>query len=62
MNVIPQNEIVNKIFIVRGEKVMLDADLAVLYEVENKYLKRQVRRNVDRFPDDFMFELTTSLK
>lgn len=39
---------------------MLDTDLALLYQVENKQLKRQVRRNIDRFPDDFMFELTSS--
>jgi cell division protein FtsL len=44
---------------IRGYKVMLDADLAELYSVENKHLKRQVKRNIDRFPEDFMFELTT---
>lgn len=48
----------NMIFIIRGHKVMLDADLAELYQVETKALKRAVRRNKDRFPDDFMFELT----
>nr|HPN71216.1 ORF6N domain-containing protein [Saprospiraceae bacterium] len=41
------------------EKVMLDQDLAELYDVETSYLKRQVRRNIDRFPEDFMFELTS---
>ncbi len=41
----------------RGMKVMLDRDLAELYEVETKYLKRQVKRNIERFPEDFMFEL-----
>ncbi len=51
-------EIVSKIYQIRGEQVMLDSDLADLYEVETKYLKRQVRRNIDRFPEDFMFELT----
>ena len=50
-------EIISKIYIVRDEKVMLDKDLAQLYGVENKYLKRQVRRNIERFPSDFMFEI-----
>lgn len=44
--------------VIRGRKVILDADLADLYEVETKYLTRQVRRNRDRFPDDFLFQLT----
>jgi hypothetical protein len=48
----------NKIYIVRDKKVMLDRDLAELYGVETKYLKRQVRRNAKRFPLDFMFEFT----
>jgi phage regulator Rha-like protein len=48
----------NKIFEIRGCKVMLDFDLALLYNAENKRLKEAVRRNVNRFPDDFMFELT----
>jgi len=43
---------------IRGEKVMLDSDLARLYEVPTKVLKQSVRRNLDRFPKDFMFELT----
>lgn len=47
-----------KIYEVRGQKVMLDFDLAVLYEVETKRLKEAVRRNINRFPSDFMFELT----
>jgi hypothetical protein len=46
-----------KIFEIRGQKVMLDFDLAALYEVETKYLKRAVRQNIKRFPSDFMFEL-----
>lgn len=50
--------ITSKIYLIRGEKVMLDRDLAELYGVETKYLKRQVKRNILRFPDDFMFELT----
>lgn len=49
--------IINKIYLVRGEKVMLDSDLAELFEVETKQLKRQVNRNLDRFPESFMFEL-----
>ncbi len=48
----------NKIFEVRGYKVMLDFDLALLYNVETKSLKQSVRRNISRFPEDFMFELT----
>jgi hypothetical protein len=48
----------NKIFEIRGHKVMLDFDLALLYNVENKRLKEAVRRNSNRFPEDFMFELT----
>ena len=48
----------NKIFEIRGCKVMLDFDLALLYNVENKRLKEAVRRNANRFPEDFMFELT----
>ena len=47
-----------KIHEIRGQKVMLDYDLAELYEVETKRLKEAVRRNIDRFPIDFMFELT----
>lgn len=48
----------NKIYEIRGFKVMLDFDLADLYNVENKRLKASVRRNINRFPQDFMFELT----
>ena len=47
----------NKIFEIRGFKVMLDFDLALLYSIENKRLKEAVRRNINRFPNDFMFEL-----
>ena len=47
-----------KIFLIHGQKVMLDSDLAELYGVEVKQLKRQVRRNIDRFPADFMFQLS----
>ncbi|TAK54524.1 MAG: ORF6N domain-containing protein [Bacteroidetes bacterium] len=55
---IPLETIEKKIFFIRGQKVMLDKDLAELYGVETKVLKRAVKRNVERFPEDFMFELT----
>ena len=48
----------NLIYEIRGKKVMLDSDLAKLYQVETKVLKQAVRRNLDRFPQDFMFTLT----
>jgi hypothetical protein len=51
-------EIGQKIYFIRGHRVMLDSDLAELYEVETKALKRSVKRNLSRFPEDFMFELT----
>lgn len=50
--------IATKILFLRGEKVLLDADLALLYGVETRVLNQTVRRNADRFPNDFMFELT----
>ncbi|HRN58478.1 MAG TPA: ORF6N domain-containing protein [Agriterribacter sp.] len=53
------NEIVEKIYVVRGTKVMLDRDLAEMYGVETRRLKEQVNRNRERFPEDFMFELST---
>jgi hypothetical protein len=55
---VAEQKILNKIYVIRGEKVMLDQDLAEMYAVETKQLKRQVKRNTDRFPKDFMFELT----
>jgi hypothetical protein len=51
--------VMNKIYEIRGQRVMLDFHLAELYEVETKVLKQAVRRNIDRFPKDFMFELST---
>ena len=57
-DLIPVESIIGKIVFMRGEKVLLDRDLADLYGVETKQLKRAVRRNIKRFPDDFMFELT----
>jgi len=53
---VPDEVIMNKIYLIRGKKVMLDRDLAELYEIETKQLKRAVRRNINRFPEDFMFE------
>ncbi len=55
---ITETLIESKIYLIRGQKVMLDADLAEMYGVETKRLKEQVRRNIERFPEDFMFELT----
>jgi len=57
---IPVERIEKVILLVRGQKVMLDKDLAVLYGVETRVLKQAVRRNRNRFPSDFMFELTTA--
>ncbi len=53
-----QGEISSKILTLRGQQVMLDRDLAELYQVETRRLNEQVKRNLDRFPDDFMFQLT----
>lgn len=55
---VPMERIAGQIYLVRGEKVMMDADLAVLYEVLTKNLNLAVRRNIDRFPADFMFQLS----
>ena len=57
-NLIPIEAISSKIYFVRKHRVMLDRDLAELYGVETSQLKRAVKRNIDRFPPDFMFELT----
>jgi len=56
--IVPIESIVSKIILLRGEKALLDRDLAKLYEVETKVLKQAVRRNIRRFPSDFMFELS----
>ena len=58
-SIVPIDRVRRSILLIRGEKVMLDADLAELYGVETKYLVRAVKRNVERFPRDFMFQLTT---
>ena len=57
IQLVPIERIASKIYLIRGIKVMLDRDLAKLYGVETKALKQAVRRNIDRFPSDFMFEL-----
>ncbi len=54
---LPDEVIMSKIYFIRNKKVMLDRDLAKMYGVETKQLKRAVRRYIDRFPSDFMFEL-----
>lgn len=59
---IPAERIENSIILIRGEKIMLDADLAILYGVSTKRLNEQVKRNRDRFPEDFMFQLTENEK
>ena len=56
---VPHEIIEKKIYLIRGIKVMLDRDLAGLYGVDTAQLKRQVRRNMERFPEDFMFALTS---
>ena len=53
-----EQNISSLIYFIRGEKVMLDLDLATLYGVETRVLKQSVRRNIKRFPEDFMFELS----
>lgn len=55
---IPEETVISKIYLIRGKKVMLDSDLAEFYGVETRRLKEQVRRNMERFPEDFMIELT----
>lgn len=55
-----ETNIASYIYFIRGEKVMLDVDLANLYEVETRALKQSVKRNINRFPKDFMFQLTVS--
>lgn len=62
VNIISVDVITSKIFFIRGKKVMLDTDLALLYSVQTKRLNEQVRRNIKRFPEDFMFQLTPKEK
>ncbi|MFZ1685634.1 MAG: ORF6N domain-containing protein [Candidatus Zixiibacteriota bacterium] len=61
-SVIPQERIENQILMIRGQKVMLDSDLAALYGVSTKRLNEQVKRNSSRFPKDFMFRLSQAEK
>ncbi len=58
MEIVPQEIIESKIIIIRGKKVMLDKDFAALYGVETFNLNKAVKRNIDRFPEDFMFQLS----
>ncbi len=58
ISMMPDEVIISKIHLLRGQKVMLDEDLAELYQVETKRLNEQVKRNIDRFPKDFMFQLS----
>lgn len=58
LTVIPDEVVMSKIYHIRSFNVMLDSDLAELYSVETKRLNEQVKRNSDRFPEDFMFQLT----
>jgi phage regulator Rha-like protein len=57
-SLMPEEVIINKIYLIRNQKVMIDRDLAELYGVGTKVLKQAVKRNLDRFPEDFMFEMT----
>jgi len=56
--IIPDETNIRKIYVFRGQKVMLDFDLATLYEVATKVLNQAIKRNAERFPEDFMFRLT----
>ncbi len=58
ISIIPDDTVINKIYFIRNQKVMIDRDLAMLYGVETKVFKQAVRRNINRFPEDFMFELS----
>ena len=59
MQILPDKAIINKIYVMRGKKVMADRDLAELYGVETRVLNQAVRRNGKRFPEDFMFQMTS---
>lgn len=58
VSIIPQEVLMNKIYLLRNEKVMIDRDLAILYGVESRRLREQVKRNISKFPRHFMFQLT----
>ncbi|MEO5943792.1 MAG: ORF6N domain-containing protein [Ferruginibacter sp.] len=55
---VAEQKILNRIYVVRGQKIMIDEDLAEMYSVETRRLNEQVKRNIKRFPKDFMFALT----
>jgi len=59
-SLIPEGQIERSILMIRGQKVIMDVDLAMLYGVETRCLNEQVKRNAERFPEDFMFRLTTA--
>ena len=61
-SIVPLENIESRIFLIRGHKVMIDADLANIYGVTTKRLNEQIKRNRDRFPEDFMFQLTKEEK
>ncbi|MGJ1421865.1 ORF6N domain-containing protein [Sphingobacterium spiritivorum] len=62
-NALSDEVLIDKIYLIRGQRIILDRDLAQLYNVETRVLKQTVRRNIDRFPEDFMFEMSdTELK
>lgn len=58
ISILHDESIINKIYFIRGQKVMLDRDLASMYNVETRILNQSVKRNLDRFPADFMFQLS----
>ena len=58
VSIVPDDILINKIYFIRGHKVMLDRDLSELYQIETRRLNEQVKRNLKRFPEDFMFQLT----
>lgn len=57
-SIVIEQQVLSRIYVVRGEKVMIDRDLAELYNLETKRLKEAVKRNIERFPKDFMFQMT----
>ncbi len=58
-SIIPKERIINKIYLIRGKKVMFDFDLADMYGVKTRILNQAVKRNIERFPEDFMFQLNS---
>ncbi len=58
MNILKIENLISQIYLIRGERILLDYDLAILYQEDTRKLKQAVRRNINRFPDDFMFQLT----